>query len=307
MSPSFNPATDIPSLSGKVILVTGGNIGLGKQSIIEYARHNPAQIWLAARDLAKAEAAVTDIRTAVPGAPITILKLDLTSVESVKEAAATFLSTATRLDILMLNAGIMATPPGLTKEGYEIQFGTNHVGHVLLTKLLLPLLVKTAAEPQTDVRVVVLSSHAHNVAPAGGIDFNSLKSEATHFNTWTRYGQSKLANALFARSLARRYPQLRVSSLTPGNVDTNLASTWLDSSLLLRAAKLVFFPVLRVFVSTVEQGALNQLWASVSDSVVSGEYYAPVGIHGKASQLATDDQLADRLWEWTEKELESYE
>ncbi|KAI8232827.1 hypothetical protein K4K54_011478 [Colletotrichum sp. SAR 10_86] len=163
MAPSFNPATDIPSLCGKTIFVTGGNTGLGKQSIIDLARHDPAQIWLAARDLVKAEAAATEIRSTVPAVPIILLKLDLSSVKSIKEAVATFSSTAKRLDILMLNAGIMAVPPGLTEEGYEIQFGTNHVGHALLTKLLLPLLVETAAKFEADVRVVVLSSHAHNM------------------------------------------------------------------------------------------------------------------------------------------------
>ncbi|KAF4813140.1 Short-chain dehydrogenase TIC 32 [Colletotrichum siamense] len=306
MAPSFNPATDIPSLCGKTIFVTGGNTGLGKQSIIDLARHDPAQIWLAARDLVKAEAAATEIRSTVPAVPIILLKLDLSSVKSIKEAVATFSSTAKRLDILMLNAGIMAVPPGLTEEGYEIQFGTNHVGHALLTKLLLPLLVETAAKFEADVRVVVLSSHAHNMVPEGGINFDSLKSVAAEYSTWIRYGQSKLANALFARSLARHYPQLTVSSVTPGNVDTNLASTWLDSSLLLRIAGTILLPVVRIFASTVEQGAHNQLWASVSASVVSGEYYAPVGVGGKASQLATDSELADELWDWTERELAPY-
>ncbi|KAF0322820.1 short-chain dehydrogenase/reductase [Colletotrichum asianum] len=120
MAPSFNPAADIPSLCGKTIFVTGGNTGFGKQSIIDLARHDPAQIWLAARDLVKAQAAATEILSTVPAVPIILLKLDLSSMKSNKEAVATFSSTAKRLDILMLNAGIMAVPPGLTEEGYEI-------------------------------------------------------------------------------------------------------------------------------------------------------------------------------------------
>src|SRR5262245_60500450 len=111
-STAFNPERDIPSLEGQVILVTGGNIGLGKQCILEYARHNPAQVWLAARNLDKAKAAVDEIQQQLPNpAPIKLVELDLSSIESVKKAASAFLAEAERLDILMLNAGIMAAPP----------------------------------------------------------------------------------------------------------------------------------------------------------------------------------------------------
>jgi retinol dehydrogenase 12 len=131
----FSLKKDIPSLKGKVVLVTGGNSGLGKQCVLEYARHDPAQIWLAARNLDKAKAAVDEIKRQVPNAPIKILQLDLSSFESVKEAATTFSSESDRLDILMLDAGIMAAKPGLTGDGYEIQFETNYLGHALLTQL----------------------------------------------------------------------------------------------------------------------------------------------------------------------------
>ncbi|KIV83288.1 hypothetical protein PV11_05326 [Exophiala sideris] len=172
---SFNPSKDIPSLQGKVILVTGGNIGLGRQSILEFSRHDPAQIWLAARNLDKARVTADEIKQHVPGAPIKLLELDLTSFESVKNAAKTFGEESDRLDILMCNAGIMMAPPGVTKEGYEIQFGTNHMGHALLTRLLLPVLEKTAARSDADVRVVSMSSYGHSSAPKEGMVFGSLQ------------------------------------------------------------------------------------------------------------------------------------
>lgn len=161
-SDSFTPSIDIPSLHGKVILVTGGNNGLGKQAILEYVRHGPAQIWMAARDLNKARQAIDDIaaeyNSFLPPI-IKLLQIDLSSLVSVQQAAQQFYAEAERLDILMLNAGIMASPPGLTKDGYEIQFGTNFLGHALLAKLLLPMLQRTATnDPYADVRVVTLSS-----------------------------------------------------------------------------------------------------------------------------------------------------
>jgi retinol dehydrogenase-12 len=268
---SFTAAQDIPSLKGKVVLVTGGNSGLGKQSI------RP-------------------------------LDLDLTSFESIKKAAARFTSEADRLDILMLNAGIMATSAGLTKEGYEIQFGTNHVGHALLTKLLMPLLLKTAEEKSSgdedmknDVRVVVLSSAGHQIAPTGGIQFDTLKGTQEKMTTWTRYGQSKLANILFAKEMAKRYPQITSVSLHPGAVNTNLTKPMADRFLFAR----LLTPLVSRVTATVETGAKNQLWAATSkQGIANGEYYTPVGVSGKGSAYSTDGKLAAQLWEWTEKELE---
>lgn len=175
---SFNPEKDIPSLDGKVILITGGsscrhsatphsvltltgNTGLGKETVLQLAKHNPKEIFLAARTQSKAEAAIAEIKGAVPNANITYLPLDLASLPSVKKAADEFKSRSDQLDILINNAGIMATPYEKTKEGYEIQFGTNHVGHAMFTKLLLPTLLKTAEQPGADVRVVNVSSAGH--------------------------------------------------------------------------------------------------------------------------------------------------
>ncbi|KAH8768206.1 short-chain dehydrogenase/reductase [Diaporthe sp. PMI_573] len=313
----FDPRADIPLLSGKVILVTGGNAGLGKQSIIELARHEPSEIWLTARDSRKGEAARRDVQSQVPGAVIRVLELDLSSLDSVSAAAQAFLSSASRLDILLLNAGLGGSPPGLTNDGYEIYFGTNHLGHALLTKLLMPLLLQTAeqqkadneakkdfhAEKTPDVRVVVLTSIMMSWAPPGGIQFNKLNTPLGEIGTsFTLYGQSKLANTLFARYLAKDYPQLTVAAVHPGVVNTGIADKTAQHNTWAR----FLLPAASPFMLTVEEGVKNQLWASTSKDVISGEFYTPVGVLGNATKLASDDALAGRLREWTEAELEKY-
>lgn len=313
----FDPCADIPPLFGKTILVTGGNSGLGKQSIIELARHEPSEIWLTTRDPHNGQAARRDVQSQVPGAVIRVLELDLSSLGSVRAAAQTFLSSASRLDILLLNAGLGGSLPGLTKDGYEIYFGTNHLGHALLTKLLMPLLLQTAeqqkaeneakkeihAETTPDVRVVVLTSIMMSWAPPGGILFNKLNTPLGEIGTsFTLYGQSKLANTLFARYLAKDYPQLTVAAVHPGVVDTGIADKTAQYN---KWARFVL-PAATPFMLTVEEGVKNQLWAATSKDVISGEFYTPVGILGNTTKLASDDALAERLREWTDAELEKY-
>ncbi|TIC99475.1 putative oxidoreductase [Colletotrichum higginsianum] len=300
----FEPESDIPDLAGKVIVITGANAGLGRQCVLEFSRHNPAQIWLAARNLDKATAAADEIRQHVPNAPIRLLELDLTSFESVKRAAQQLLSQADRLDILMLNAGIMATPPGLTKEGYEVQFGTNHMGHALFAKLLLPLLDRTAkSNPDSDVRVISLSSHGHTYAAKGGLKYDTLKTDADALGSYGRYTQSKLANVLWARHMAKEYPLFTVASVHPGVVSTNLVAGTTGSP---KALQYLMGFANRWLVNSVEKGAKNQLWVSVSKDVETGQYYEPVGVGGQASKEGQDDVLAKGLWDWTEKELRSH-
>ncbi|KAL2807722.1 short-chain dehydrogenase/reductase [Aspergillus granulosus] len=300
----FRADRDIPPLDGKVILVTGGNIGLGRQCVLEYAKHNPAKIYLAARTPSKAQAALNEIQKALPNrANIVLLELDLASLDSVKKAAATVLADSDRLDILMLNAGIMAAPPGLTKDGYELQFGTNYIGHALLAKLLIPLLDKTATLPDTDVRIITLSSHGHMYAPKpDGIKYDTLRTEAESLGAYGRYGQSKLAAVLWARHAAKLYPQFTIASIHPGVVRTNLMNNATGSPLIIR----ILGKVANKVVTPVDQGVRNQLWASVAKGVQSGEYYEPVGIGGTATEFGKDEKLAKRLWEWTEGELKGY-
>ncbi|TVY38782.1 putative oxidoreductase [Lachnellula subtilissima] len=171
---SFNPTTDIPSLDGKVILITGANSGLGKQAFLELAKHKPALIWMAARSPEKGNEAVADVKRQVPGVAVKLLELDLSSFDSIKKAARTVLEESSRLDILMLNAGLMGCPPALTKDGYEIQMGTNHIGQALLLKLLTPLLLKTANSHP--VRIISLASSAWKYAGPEKIQFQTLKS-----------------------------------------------------------------------------------------------------------------------------------
>ena len=201
-----------------------GNVGLGKQSILQLSKHNPKCVYLAARSKDKALAAIEEIKAAVPSAPIEFVQCDLADLSSVQSAVREFASKEDRLDILLLNAGVMALPAGTTSNGYEIQFGTNHMGHSLLTKLLIPTLLKTAAEP-ADVRVVCLSSIGHVTTSWNGIEFGQLKGEMKWYPSLVRYAQSKLANILFARELARRYPAITVVAVHPGVVDTELWRT----------------------------------------------------------------------------------
>ncbi|KAK0619621.1 hypothetical protein B0T14DRAFT_554814 [Immersiella caudata] len=297
---SFNPQKEIPPLDGKVILVTGGNVGLGKQSVLEFSRHEPKEIWLAARNLERAQVAVDDIKKQVPDAPIKLLELDLASFESIKKAAKTFLDASDRLDILMLNAGIMAVDPALTKDGYEIQLGTNHLGHALLAKLLLPVLDKTKRDiPDADVRVISLSSYGHNSWPRGGFRFDLLKTPAVELGSYHCYFQSKLANILWARQFAKEYSQFTVASVHPGLTRTEIMNRSTGTPRVMRVLVNLATPL----IPSVEQGVKGQLWASVSKEVKSGEYYEPVGVSGKGSDDSKDDTLAKELWAWTENEL----
>lgn len=305
----FKPERDIPPLDGKVILVTGGNIGLGKQSVLEFARHQPALIWLGARNLDRARATEEEIKQQVANAPpIKVLELDLASLASVEKAARRVNAESDRLDILMLNAGVMGMSPGLTGDGYEVQFGTNHVGHALLAKLLLPVLEKTAALPDADVRIVALSSGGHRHAPSEGIRFNSLKTDGASLGTtsigaFARYGQSKLANILWARQMAALHPKFTVAAVHPGVVHTNLVA---GTTAIPGVVRSLVNAVSSLLFTSVEVGVKNQLWASVAGDVKSGEYYEPVGVAGSGSANAKNGELAERLWEWTEKELDGY-
>ncbi|KAK4551348.1 hypothetical protein LTR86_011223 [Recurvomyces mirabilis] len=293
---------DIPDLSEKVILVTGGNSGLGAESILQLAKHNPSRIYLAARTKSKASRAIEDIERRVPQAAITFLELDLSSFGSIKRAANTLIQSAERLDVLMNNAGIMATPAGLTKDGYEVQFGTNHVGHALLTRLLLPLLQKTAEMQgeHADVRIVTVAAEAYKIAPKGGLVFTECKTDMHCFSTWTRYGQSKLANILYTNELAAHHPDIKCISLHPGGVNTGLLRGPAESYPLFRwPLKLLG----KLVGTSVAHGALTQLFAATSKLAKTGTYYAPTAKEHPLYGCAQDVELAKALWDYTEREL----
>lgn len=199
----------------------------------------------------------------------------------------------------MNNAGIMATPPGSTTEGYEIQFGTNYIGHALLTRLLIPILLSTVDEHKSDVRIINISSEAHRLAP-GGILFDKAKLDAR--GPWVRYGQSKLANILFTRELAVRYPSITSVAINPGIISTDLYGPSERTNALVRLSTAT---IGALTMGNVALGALNQLWAAVGhhEELVSGRYYSWKGNMSKGSKRAQDARLAQQLWDWTMEEL----
>lgn len=300
---TFNPATGIPSLAGKVILVTGGNNGIGKETVLQLAKHNPQKIFLASRTESKGREAVALIKSKTSqDIDIEYLPLDLTSLPSIKQAADQVISHSDRLDVLILNAGIMAVPLEKTPSGQEIQMGTNHVGHFLLTKLLLPTLQKTAKEHNSDVRVVSVSSEVHNLSP--NLDTILSTEKLSACGTWIRYAGSKAANIMFAAELARRYPTLSSVSLHPGIIKTDLHVPSAESSILLKYGSKIISPLL---FGSIETGALNSLWASAGakkQDLVNGAYYTPVGKLRKP-KWSTDPEAGRKLWEWTENELKN--
>ncbi|KAK1708861.1 uncharacterized protein CLUP02_06720 [Colletotrichum lupini] len=303
---TFSPEKDIPDLAGKVIIVTGGSSGLGKESVIQLAKHNPAAIYLTARTEARGNAAIKEVEQAVPAAKnkIKYLELDLGSFASIKKSTDAFLTSAERLDILMNNAGLMATPPGLTTDGYEVQFGSNYMGPALFTKLLLPILKKTAEQSGSDVRVVNLSSELFKQAPSEGILLSKCKTPLDDISSLARYGQSKLADYYRTRTLSQLYPSIKFVAVHPGVVNTGIFDDfrkrrpWVGGVISVLGS---------IFLTDVHAGARAQLWASTaaSASVKSGGFYNPKFKEYKEANLY-DDKAAKELWDWTEKELEGH-
>jgi len=304
--PDFDPNTNIPDLGGKVVLVTGGNSGLGEATIAALAPHNPAKIYLGSRSRAKGLEAVQRIHADSPQANIEVLEIDLASLKSVKAAAERVNAEVQRLDLLFLNGGISAVPPAVTADGYEIQFGTNYMGHAMLTQLLMPKLLSTTKLPGTDVRIVAMSSVGHNrfnPASPSAWDLGATSTDGRAVGGFGLYGQSMLSKTLFAHQLAMKFPQITTSSLHPGTVVTNV---WQGD----KSVNWLFLAIIRLIVSIVgvssEEGAKGQLWCAFSKDVVSGNYYEPVGKAGKQSNAAYDVALGEMLWTWTEGELKKH-
>lgn len=310
----FLPERDLSSLQGKVVLVTGGSAGLGKESILQLASLNPSKIYLAARSRTKGEAAIRDIVALlgqagdVPQPVIEYLELDLQHLASVRDAARFVLSRECRLDILMLNAGIMATPPSRSQSGHDAQLCTNHIGHFLLTILLLPLLERTASEIEgSDVRVVTVSSEAHRMAPANVIDLIENQDQLCCASPYTAYGVSKAANILFAAELARRYGDQGITSVSvhPGIILTDLYLPSSSANVLMR---LGLPPVARLLFDDVKHGALNQIWCAAGakkEQLANGAYYTPVG-RIRPTRWVGDNSSQQRLWDWTAMQISQY-
>ncbi|KAI4250854.1 MAG: hypothetical protein LQ352_005210 [Teloschistes flavicans] len=209
---SFDPVKDIPDLSEKVIFITGGTSEIGKASILALAAHNPAHIYFTGHNISSGHAVITEAHELLHSSacpPLTFIRCDLSSQRHTIRAALADKFHSDRLDIFIANAGVMAIPDGLTAEGFEIQFGTNYLGHAILLQLLQPLMLRTARDSSSekganDVRFVAVSSFGHTMAPSQGIEFERLKTPDAG-TKWQRYGQSKLADILFAVGMTKRY------------------------------------------------------------------------------------------------------
>ena len=301
----FTPDHDIPDLSGKVIIVTGGSSGLGKESVHQLAKHNPKRIFLGARTAARGNAAIAEIEKATPSIKdkITFLEMDLASFSSLQRAAKTFASQADRLDILMNNAGVMAQPAGLTEDGYEIQFGSNYMGPALFTRLLLPILQRTAALPDSDVRVVNLSSELFKQAPPEGILLAKLKTDLSDISSFSRYGQSKLADYYHTRNLARQHSDILFVAIHPGVVNTGLFDDLRKRRPYVGALVAVLG---NLFLTDVHQGARAQLWASTAPKkdIRNGGFYKP-SLKEYEHKSLHNVGLAQELEKWTNAEFDS--
>lgn len=278
------------TLSGKHVLITGGNTGIGKATAIGLARLGAA-VTITSRDPAKGEAAAADIRRLAGNEDISVLQLDLASLADVRRFAAEVLARRPRLDVLINNAGLILGERSETVDGFETTFGVNHLGHFLLTNLLLARLKESAP-----ARIVNLASGAHRAAYKG-LDFDDLQARRS-YSGFLVYARSKLANILFTIELAER---LRGSGVTanavhPGFVRSDFAADG-DSPLIN-----LFYKVTKPFALTVEQGARTSIHvASASELAdVTGQYFE----HGKVvrpSRHARDRDAALRLWEVSER------
>ena len=291
-------AADIPDLAGRRAVVTGANSGLGFQIARELALHGAA-VMLAVRDTKRGDDAAVRICDEGP-AEVDVARLDLADLSSVREFARGF---AGGLDLLVNNAGVMALPRRTTADGFEMQLGTNHLGHFALTGLLLPRLLESGG-----ARVVTMSSGAHAF---GRIRFENLQGER-HYQRWLAYGQSKLANLLFAFELARRaaLADLDLASVAahPGYAATNLQTqaARMENS---RVKAVVAELGNRLLAQSDAQGALPALYAATMPDVIGGEYFGPDGRSGargyptraQTSKSARDPELASRLWSVSEE------
>ncbi|XP_039992769.1 retinol dehydrogenase 12 [Xiphias gladius] len=269
-------------LDGKTVLITGANTGIGKETARDLAMRG-ARVIMACRDVEKGEAAAATIRAACPKAQVEVRELDLADTCSVRAFAKKFLRDITNLHILINNAGVMMCPYTKTIDGFEMHIGVNHLGHFLLTSLLIGLLKRSAP-----ARVVVVSSLAHNF---GWVRFHDLHSQGS-YNSGLAYCQSKLANVLFARELARRLrgTNVTVNSVHPGTVNSDLTR---HSTLMA-----VFMTVFSVFVKTPWEGAQTSIYCAVAEELhsVSGKHFSDCAPAFVAPQ-GRSEETARRLWD----------
>lgn len=286
-------AADIPDQSGRTVLVTGANSGLGLQTSLALARKG-ARVLMGCRNPAKADASLKLIRSEVPNAQAELVSLDLASLASVEAAAEDVAGRTPHLDVLINNAGVMAIPRSLTADGFEMQFGTNHLGHFALTGRLIPLL-RAATAP----RVINVASTAHK---AGSMHFDDLMGEKS-YGRWTAYGQSKLSNLLFTSELNERMGDWLIAvAAHPGYANTHLQSG--QGHRVLEAFMKLGNSIL---AQSDANGAWPQLYAATMPDVQGNDYWGPhlFELRGHPKKCGRTDRAKDpldaaRLWQVSE-------
>jgi WW domain-containing oxidoreductase len=272
-------------LSGKTILITGCNSGIGKESMRVLALRG-AKIIGTGRTKEKVEQAF--LETGVSSG--IAYECELSNPASIRACIQSLKKENSKIDVLLCNAGIMALPELEKVNGYEIQFFTNHIGHFILVTGLLDTLTE-------DGRVVMLSSAAHNAAPSVGIEFDNLDGSKS-YSAWTAYGQSKLANLLFARELAKKFQGTKRTaySVHPGVIATNLSR---HMNPILRA---IFGLSESIFLKSVEEGAATQCYVATNSEVManSGKYFADCNL-ATTTKIAQNDELSQKLWKVSEE------
>lgn len=295
-------ASDIPDLKGKIAIVTGANSGLGYHESLALASKG-AMVILAVRNRDKGQLAFDRIKSEVPDAELVVMKLDLANIESIKHFADSYLEEFERLDILINNAGLMAVPLSRTTQGFEMQFGTNHLGHFVLTALLIDKIGRTPAS-----RIINVSSLLYK---SGKINFNDLNWDQS-YSKWAAYGVSKLSNLLFTIELDRRLSlagkQTIAASAHPGWSSTNLQTKGAElEGTKLKSSLMNFSNIL--FAQSASMGALPILYAATAAAVESSGFYGPDGLgglRGYPTEVKTDPRFVDprialKLWEASEK------
>jgi len=294
-------ASDIPDQSGRTAVVTGANSGLGHVTARELARRG-ARVVLACRSEVRGSEAVDRLVSEVPCAHAEFVRLDLGDLESVREFAAAYERAHDRLDLLVNNAGVMALPHGRTADGFETQFGVNHLGHFALTGLLLPALLTTPG-----ARVVTLSSGIHAIA---NIDITDLNSER-QYRRWIAYGRSKTANLLFTHELARRLAtigsEVVAAAAHPGYAVTNLQTTG-PRMAGRKGAERFIGTATRILGQSAEAGALPTLYAATAPGVLPDSFTGPSFAMWRGSPAKSwragwtlNDAVGERLWEASEE------
>ncbi|KZO97325.1 NAD-P-binding protein [Calocera viscosa TUFC12733] len=296
---------DIPDLTGKVVIVTGGNTGIGFVTC-KYLLIHGATVYMLCRSPEKAQEAIEKLKDVTSGKEARFIQCDLADLPSVKKCVQEFTSKETRLDILFNSAGVMFTPiEQVTKQNYDMQFGTNVIGHAYLTTLLLPILLTTAqATPGGNARVIITSSDGHSLfSPKEGIKYDMVTDspQRRKMATTTMYGMSKWGDIVFSKELARRYGSqgLISHSLNPGHLRTDLQrhvggfTSKIGDFLLFDPDPL---------------GATTQLHAGTSAEAakVNGQYYIPWARPGVPKKNTEDPEAGRKLWAWLEAEFKKY-